>query len=91
MQSNCAASVLHVRTSGIWTSHSADAKRGAPPATNDLAKQGQQGNTKVNTTHQGYQQAGKEPSHVDISKEPVEHPPGAVRAQVTRMPRRRST
>jgi len=36
--------------------HSADAKRGASPAANDPAKQGQQGNTKINTTHQGYQQ-----------------------------------
>ncbi|KAA9383255.1 hypothetical protein [Neorhizobium galegae] len=36
--------------------HAADIKRGKPQAANDPGKQGQQGNTKVNTTHQGYQQ-----------------------------------
>ncbi|MFB9948568.1 hypothetical protein ACFFP0_06885 [Rhizobium puerariae] len=36
--------------------HSPDAKRGAMQAANDPGKQGQQGNTKINTTHQGYQQ-----------------------------------
>ena len=36
--------------------HASDVKRGKPQAANDPGKQGQQGNTKVNTTHQGYQQ-----------------------------------
>ena len=36
--------------------HPADAKRGATKAATDPVKQGQQGNTKVNTTHQGHQQ-----------------------------------
>lgn len=34
----------------------ADMKRGQIHAANDPGKQGQQGNTKINTTHQGYQQ-----------------------------------
>lgn len=37
-------------------SHSTDAKHGMTPSAKDPDKQGQQGNTKVNTTNQGYQQ-----------------------------------
>uniref|UniRef100_UPI0031014380 hypothetical protein n=1 Tax=Neorhizobium sp. EC2-8 TaxID=3129230 RepID=UPI0031014380 len=36
--------------------HRPDIKSGKLQAANDPDKQGQQGNTKVNTTHQGYQQ-----------------------------------
>lgn len=36
--------------------HASDIKRGKLQPANDPGKQGQQGNTKVNTTHQGYQQ-----------------------------------
>jgi hypothetical protein len=36
--------------------HASGIKPGKLQATNDPGKQGQQGNTKVNTTHQGYQQ-----------------------------------
>ncbi|OHV82279.1 hypothetical protein [Rhizobium sp. LCM 4573] len=37
-------------------SHKTDERQGKSHAANDPAKQGQQGNTKINTTHQGYQQ-----------------------------------
>jgi hypothetical protein len=36
--------------------HASDIRRGKLQPANDPGKQGQQGNTKVNTTHQGYQQ-----------------------------------
>ncbi|MCC2613466.1 hypothetical protein [Neorhizobium petrolearium] len=34
----------------------AETRRGTIKAANDPGKQGQQGNTKINTTHHGYQQ-----------------------------------
>jgi hypothetical protein len=37
-------------------SHTSDIRPSKLQAANDPGKQGQQGNTKVNTTHQGYQQ-----------------------------------
>jgi len=36
--------------------HSSDIQRGKLQPANDPGKQGQQGNTKVNTTHQGHRQ-----------------------------------
>jgi hypothetical protein len=36
--------------------HDANAKSGKMHAAHDPDKQGQQGNTKINTTHQGFQQ-----------------------------------
>lgn len=46
----------NLSTKGSGEEDYADVRRPDPHSATDPSKQGQQGNSKVNTTHQGYQQ-----------------------------------